>query len=162
MRLGGSARRQPAASGRSKDERAPLLADKREPVGLIHRSVPERQPTTLESPQLIGLVADDPELGEPQELTGGEAARVAVLLEAVVGDELDDVSGRIVEVDGLRIPVLELEHVTEQLDSVPSPRERGVEAVAGNEQREVVEGIAFLDLEPEPCLADDDRLAVER
>ena len=67
----------------------------------------------------------------------------AVLLETVVCDQLDDVPGRIEEVDGARVPVLELEDAAEELEPLVRPGVSGVEAVAGDEEREVVEGLAF-------------------
>src|SRR5690348_5328481 len=77
-------------------------------------------------------------------------------------NQLDDAPGRVVEVDGFRIPVIEVEHVAEQLYALACPGERGVEPVAGDEQREVVEGALVLEVEAQARLADDDRVAVER
>jgi acetylornithine deacetylase/succinyl-diaminopimelate desuccinylase-like protein len=161
--LGRPIRRQPAATRWGEDQCPALLADKGESVGLIDRSAPELETPTFERPERGRRIADDPELGEADDLARAELARVAVLLEPVMRDQLDDVPGRIVEVDGSRIPVLEGEDVAEQLDALAGPPERRVEAVARDEQREVVERAApLVDLEMEPCLSDDDRLSRER
>ena len=77
-------------------------------------------------------------------------------------DQLDDVPGRVVEVDGSRVPRLGVEDVAEQVDPFACPREPRLETVAGDEQREVVEGAAVVGAEAHARLADGDHLAVER
>jgi hypothetical protein len=77
-----------------------------------------------------------------------------------VRDQLDDAPCRIVEVDGARIPVREVEDgitrvgVGQELYGVASPCEGRVEAVARDEKRDVVEGRALGGRELEHGLAD--------
>src|SRR5262249_23049881 len=91
------------------------------------------------------------------ELLRGEWTFAAVLLEPVMRDQLDDVPGRVVEVEGERVPVVEVPDVAEHLDPVTRPRERRVEAVARHEQGEVVERLALGRLEAQCRLADANR-----
>ena len=92
------------------------------------------------------VVDDDPDLRQAGELGGGEVAGGTSFGRAGVGDQLDDVAGRVVEVHRPRVPEVEREDglavvAGEQLGALAQPRARGVEAVAGHEQREVVERI---------------------
>ena len=92
------------------------------------------------------VVDDDPDLRQAGELGGGEVAGGTSLGRAGVGDQLDDVAGRVVEVHRPRVPEVEREDrlavvAGERLGALAQPRARGVEAVAGHEQREVVERI---------------------
>ena len=93
------------------------------------------------------VVDDDPDLREAGELGGGEVAGgTGSLGRAGVGDQLDDVAGRVVEVHRPRVPEVEREDglavvAGERFGALAQPRARGVEAVAGHEQREVVERI---------------------
>ena len=65
----------------------------------------------------------------PSSSPAAKAPEPPDLAEAPVGDQLDDVAGRVVEVARLRIPVREVEHdlarlqVGKQLDALPGPGE---------------------------------------
>ncbi len=69
-------------------------------------------------------------------------------------DQLDDAAGGVVEVGRASVPEVEVENVAEQLHALSSPAERRIEAVAGDEEREVVEGASLLDAKPKPRLPD--------
>jgi acetylornithine deacetylase/succinyl-diaminopimelate desuccinylase-like protein len=162
MQLGRSAGGQPAPSGRGENEGATALADEGEPVRALHLTVPELEADGLEAPEQLRGVADEAELGQADELLACERARPAGLRQAVVCDQLDDVVGVVVEVDGPGVPGLEVEHAAQQLRPLARPGERSVEAVARDEQSEVVEGAACLTAEPQPRLTHDDRVPVQR
>src|SRR5262249_38760354 len=130
--------------------------------GFLDRSAPELEAEPLELAQQGRRIADEPELGESDELVRRKGAGAAVLLEAVVRDQLDDVAGRVVEIQGTRVPPVEVEGVPEELDPLACPGERSVEPVARDEHREVVEGPAVLDAETKPRLADHDRVTLDR
>ena len=72
-------------------------------------------------------VADEPDLGDAEQLGRREGAGGARLADPAVGDQLDDAAGRVVEVDRLRVPVREVEHglarlaVGQELDVVARP-----------------------------------------
>src|SRR5581483_134851 len=110
-------------------------------------------PRSLELGEERSLVADDAELGEADDLLRREGAAAAVLLEPAMRDELDDVAGRVEEVDRLCVPALEVEDAAGELEALLRPGARRVEAVAGNEEREVVERLAVLAAEAELRLA---------
>ena len=86
-----------------------------------------------------GRVSDEAELREADQLRRREVAAPAGLGHAAVADQLDDAARGIVEVAGARVPRREVERIAEQLDASARPRERRVEAVARDEQGEVVE-----------------------
>ena len=110
-----------------------------------------------------GRIADEADLGDAEQLGRRERAGRARLADPAMRDQLDDAAGRVVEVDRRRVPVREVEHglarlrVGEELDAVTRPRERRVEAVARDEEREVVERRARRRRELEHGLPDLDR-----
>ena len=55
------------------------------------------------------FVADEPELRDPDELGRGERAFPFRLVDPAMGDQLDDVAGRVMEVARERVPVVEVE-----------------------------------------------------
>jgi len=89
--------------------------------------------------------ADEPELRNAEQLGSAEVALPAVVIETTVRDQLHDVRGGVVEVARACLPVIEFEdhlaclRVGEQLHAFPRPRERRVEAITRNEERDVVE-----------------------
>src|SRR6266576_4140261 len=174
MLLRGAAGRQPAAPARRKDQRPARLADERQPVLLLDRSLPERhRQRHTQYAGHRGSVADEAELGEAEELCPREGPGRIALVDPAVGYELDDVARRVVEVAAQRVPVLEVEHdlpglaVGQQPGSLADPLERRGEAVAGDQEGEVVEGLVLTRGEVELRLADPEPgqlepLAVER
>ena len=89
----------------------------------------------------------------------------AVVIETTVRDQLHDVRGGVVEVARACLPVVEFEdhlaclRVGEQLHAFARPRERRVEAITRNEERDVVERRAGARRELEACSPE--ALAVE-
>src|ERR1700753_1352645 len=74
-----------------------------------HRSSPA-EASTWAAARGRGIGHHQPELGDGQKLAGGESGSVrALLADAAVGDQLDDVAGGIVEVAGVGVPSLEAE-----------------------------------------------------
>jgi hypothetical protein len=99
MRLGGAARREPAAALPREDERPRLLAHERQPRLIGEVAVPLLEAElAVECRRQLRLVADEPELGEAEDLHCREWALRVRLVDSPMGDELDDVSGRVVEV----------------------------------------------------------------
>ena len=164
MRLGGPACREPGSPGPAEDQRPRLRADEGEPPLALDGAVPDLEPElTLERLCERRRIADEPDLGEAEQLGRREGAGCARLADPAMRDQLDDAAGRVVEVDRLRVPVREVEHglaglrVGQELDPVTGPGERRLEAVARDEEREVVERQARRRSELEHGLPDLDR-----
>src|SRR6266542_1758307 len=123
MPLRRPAGRHPPAARWCEDQRPSALAHERQAV-LLEGSVPELEPQLLQVGGHGPRVADEPELRE----AGG-------ILESPMSDDLDDVPGRVVEVERPRVPVLKVEYLLAggQL----------VEALPGRKKGEVVEGLAL-------------------
>jgi hypothetical protein len=158
VRLGGPPRRQPRPALRGEDERPRALAHEREPA--FERAGPQRQPGRLQLARKHAQVADEAELREAEQLVGREGPRSRRLADPAVRDQLDDVARGVVEVARERVPEGEVEDdlatfpLRQQLDTLPEPLERGLEAVAGSEQGEVVERLARRRAKLEPRRAD--------
>src|SRR5207247_9428617 len=97
MRLRGPARRHPTAALGREDQRPAALAEVRETARQVERAVPELQAEVGQRLRQRGWVTHEPELGQP------------LVLDPLVSDHFDDVPGRIVEVERLRVPGLEVE-----------------------------------------------------
>src|SRR5262245_34358586 len=128
MRLGGPAGRNPASARRRKDEGATPLADERDAVGLVDRSAEHAETEGFQAVQKRVAVADESELRDADELIRGELPGASVLLESVVGDQLADVAGRVVKVDGGGLPRVADEDgraisVIEEVQTLLGPRE---------------------------------------
>ena len=146
MRLGRPSGRKPGPAGAAEDQRSRLGADEGEPPLALDGAVPDLEPElVLERGGEGGRIADEPDLGDSEQLGRREGAGDARLADAAVRDQLDDAPGRIMEVDRLRVPVREVEHrlarlgIGQELDVLARPRERRVEAVARDEEGDVVE-----------------------
>ena len=139
MRFGGSAGRNPRSGLRGEDECPSRLAGKRQLVVLVDRAVPDVDSDARELGGRGATLADYTELREAEKLSRGEATLAAAVADAAVGDQLDDVAGRFVDVARLRVPRFGLEddlaglRIGQQLDPLVRPVERRVEPVARGE-----------------------------
>src|SRR5581483_8224130 len=170
VHLGWAAGRQPAAARRGEDQRPRPLADEGEPPR-FDAAVPDVETEPSQPVRHGAKTADEPELGDAEQLLGSERSRPPGLPDPRVRDQLDDVARGILEVAGERLPEGEVEHdlvavrIGEELDALRGPVTGGRETVAGHQQGEVVERVSArteLELRLADSEADASGRAVER
>src|SRR6266540_4366291 len=144
MRLRGPARRHPAAALGREDQCPAALADEGQAPLLVQGAVPELEAKVAQRRRQGSWLAHEAELRQP------------LVLDSLVGDDLDDVPRRIVEVEGTRVPRLELEHDLAGLairQRLGRRLEQVGEAAGRDEEGEVVERLALAGRELELSLA---------
>src|SRR4051794_15191873 len=105
MRLRGPAGREPATTLGREDERVALRAGECEAAGIVGAAVPDVEVRiACERARHRGDVADEPDLGDAQQLAWGERALGGAAPDVAMRDQLEDAAGRIVEVARERVP----------------------------------------------------------
>ncbi|MEJ7568445.1 MAG: hypothetical protein WKF41_09285 [Gaiellaceae bacterium] len=148
MPFSSSVRRQPAPFLSRNDERPTALTEERKTPGQ-QRAIPEAKVELFKTDGDLARVSDQTDLRDPEQLGGVEGPGLACLSEGTMRDQFDDVARRIVEIERMGVPVVEVEDnlidvaAEKKIGSVTRPDQGRGEAITGGKECVMVKRLSF-------------------